>query len=109
MEQSQHSAVDLSDPCATLDEKFAERSTIVATLHVQDVALPTDVTDAAELQPRDLTDEVEALEQQARELARFVESSRIQTLHQSDEKIEALGQRARDRSEEHTSELQSQR
>jgi signal transduction histidine kinase len=96
VEQSQQSAVDSGDECAALDQESAKGPTIVVTLQVQDVALSAELTDPAELQPRDLTDEVEALEQQARELARFVESSRIQTLHQSDEKIEALGQRARD-------------
>jgi signal transduction histidine kinase len=39
---------------------------------------------------------VEALEQKARDLARFVETTRQQTLLQSDKKIEALEQKARD-------------
>ena len=46
--------------------------------------------------PRDLADEIEALGQQARELATSVETSRLQTLKQSDKEIEALGQQARD-------------
>src|SRR6202044_2753398 len=39
---------------------------------------------------------IEALEQKARDLARFVETTRQQTLLQSDEKTEALEQKARD-------------
>jgi len=48
---------------------------------------------------RDLDHEIEELGQLARDLARSVETSRIETLHLSDEKIEALGQQARDLAE----------
>lgn len=51
--------------------------------------------DASEQPSRALAEEIEALGQEARDLATAVEASRIQALKQSDGRIEALGQEAR--------------
>jgi signal transduction histidine kinase len=54
-----------------------------------------EATDASAQPSRAMAEEIEALGQEARDLATSVESSRIQALKQSDGKIEALGKKAR--------------
>jgi signal transduction histidine kinase/CHASE3 domain sensor protein len=78
-----------------LGQQAGELALSVKSLRTQAV-VGSDGKPASLEQPRDLVQEIEALVQQAQDLATSVEESRLQTLHQSDEKIEALGRQARE-------------
>ena len=96
MEQSLQTNVQSDADSTSFPELAVEHPNYVGTLQLVAVTPSEQQTEAPAQQPRNLADEIEVLGQRARELARSVESSRIETLHQSDEKIEALGQQARE-------------
>ena len=86
METSTQTIPQSNGNIEALEQEADELARASETLPIQTRAEPGE--ESVEQEARDLADEIESLEQQARVLATNVETSRVQTLMQSDEKIE---------------------